>query len=212
MHWINFPLITIMIWSGLRIYWAEDNFAFGILDWEIFAFFPDGFNESLGLERRLARGIAFHLSFGWLFALNGLAYLSYLTWTGGWRKLVPTLAQVKRVPLVVLHDIGLRKEAPPSDAQYNAAQQLSYTYIVVTGIVVVASGFALFRPVQLSFLVSLMGGFQGARLVHFISTLSFIGFFFIHIIQVMRAGRSNFLSMVTGYEVISRRKEVASHE
>ena len=26
-HWINVPLLTIMVWSGLRIYWAEDVYA-----------------------------------------------------------------------------------------------------------------------------------------------------------------------------------------
>ena len=56
MHWINFPLITIMIWSGLRIYWAEQEFAFGILDWQLFAFFPDWFNEALGLDRKITLG------------------------------------------------------------------------------------------------------------------------------------------------------------
>ncbi len=203
MHWINFPLITIMIWSGLRIYWAFDEFAFGILDWQLFAFFPDWFNETLGLERRLARGIAFHLSFGWLFTLNGLAYVIYLAVTGGWRQLVPTWSQVKRAPATLLHEVGLRKEAPPSDADYNAAQQLSYTVIVVLGFVVILSGFALFRPVQLSFLVSMMGGFQGARLVHFTATMAFLAFFVIHIFQVIRSGRSNMLSMITGYEVVT---------
>lgn len=30
LHWINFPLLFIMMWSGLRIYWADDVYAFGI--------------------------------------------------------------------------------------------------------------------------------------------------------------------------------------
>jgi hypothetical protein len=30
LHWINFPLLFIMMWSGLRIYWAHDVYAFGI--------------------------------------------------------------------------------------------------------------------------------------------------------------------------------------
>ena len=202
MHWINFPLITIMIWSGLRIYWAEDVFAFGILDWELFKFFPDWFNEPLGLNRRLARGLAFHLSFGWLFTLNGALYLAYLAGTGGWRQLVPTRQQIRRVPGVVLHDLHLRKEAPPKDSHYNAAQQLSYTVIVLLGVLIVATGFALFKPVQLSPLVTLFGGYESARLIHFSTTMLFLGFFVIHSIQVVRAGRRNFTSMVTGYEVV----------
>ena len=74
MHWINFPLITIMIYSGLRIYKAEDVYAFGIFGWEWFKFFPDSFYDTLDLDRRLARGLAFHFNFTWLFTLNGLAY------------------------------------------------------------------------------------------------------------------------------------------
>lgn len=66
MHWINFPLLLIMIYSGLRIYWAEDVYALGILGWEWFAFFPDGFYQTLDIERRLARGLAFHFNFAWL--------------------------------------------------------------------------------------------------------------------------------------------------
>ena len=202
MHWINFPLITIMIWSGLRIYWAEQEFAFGILDWQLFAFFPDWFNEALGLDRKLARGLAFHLSFGWLLTINGAAYLSYLAGTGGWRELVPTRQQLRRVPAVVMHDLGMRKEEPPKETHYNGAQQLTYTVVILMGIVIVLTGFALFKPVQLSFLVTMFGGYESARLIHFSTTMLFLGFFVIHIIQVVRAGRRNFTSMVTGYEVI----------
>ena len=86
MHWINFPLLFIMIWSGLRIYWANDVYDITIGGWQVFNFFPDAFNETLGLERRLARGMAFHLAFGWLFALNGVAYGLYLLKTREWRK------------------------------------------------------------------------------------------------------------------------------
>ena len=202
MHWINFPLIMIMIWSGLRIYWAEDEFAFGILDWELFKFFPTWFNETLGLDRKLARGLGFHLSFGWLFVINGAAYLTYLTFTRGWKELIPTRQQLARVPGVVLHDLGLRKEAPPKETHYNAAQQLSYTVVIAFGVIIVATGFALFKPTQLSFLVPIFGGYETARLIHFTTTMLFVGFFVVHMIQVARAGRRNFTSMVTGYEVV----------
>jgi hypothetical protein len=26
-HWVNFPLLFLMIWSGLMIYWANDSIA-----------------------------------------------------------------------------------------------------------------------------------------------------------------------------------------
>ena len=69
-----------------------------------------------------------------------------------------------------------------------------------------ASGFAIYKPGQLSWLEAAFGGYDYARWVHFTSTIVLLGFFFIHIIQVIRAGWANFASMVTGYR-LSRRDD-----
>jgi thiosulfate reductase cytochrome b subunit len=39
-------------------------------------------------------------------------------------------------------------------------------------------------------------------LIHFVLTLGYVGFFLIHIQQVVLAGWNNFRSMVIGYEVV----------
>ena len=205
MHWINFPLIVIMIYSGLRIYRAEEIYAFGILGWEWFAFFPDWFNESLDLDQRLARGLAFHFNFAWLFTLNGVAYAVYTWRTGEWREILPTRQHVKDmvrdVSHTVLHDLRLRKAAPPVRGRYNEAQRLTYSLVLILGALAIVSGFAIFKPTQLSPLTWMLGGYTSARVIHFGVTIAFVLFFVIHILQVARAGWRNFTSMVTGYEL-----------
>ncbi len=108
LHWINFPLLAVMIWSGLRIYWAEDVYAFGFGSWQWFAFFPDVVYEKLDLDRHLARGMAFHFSFAWLFVINGLAYAVYLAASGEWRHIVPDRRSIPEAKDVVLHDLHLK--------------------------------------------------------------------------------------------------------
>lgn len=203
MHWINFPLLFIMIWSGLRIYWASDVYAFGLGNWTLFHFFPDGFYAALDLDRHLARGIAFHFSFGWLFALNGAAYLGYLAVSGQWRHLVPDRFSFGEVKDVVLHDIGMRDEAP-HQGRYNAAQQITYTLIIAMGAFIVITGLAILKSTQLSWLTTLLGGYRSARLLHFATTIGFVLFFVLHLVQVARAGVGNLMSMITGYEVDRR--------
>ena len=206
MHWINFPILTVMIWSGLRIYWADlrDPFGVGIgfLGWHWFDLFPDWINETLGLERRLARGMAFHFTFGWLFTLNGVAFGLYLWRTGGWRNFVPTRADLRTIPAVLLHECRLRKEPPPQ-GKYNGVQQLTYGAILLMGALAVVSGFAIYRPTQLAPLTWIFGGYESARFVHFWVTIGFVLFFVVHLVQVARAGLANLLSMVTGYEVLT---------
>ncbi len=198
LHWINFPLLAIMIWSGLRIYWAEDIYAFGIGSWQWFHFFPDWFYETFGLERRLARGMAFHFSFGWLFVINGLIYMIYLLVTSEWRHILPDRHAAKEATEVVLHDVRLRGEAPPQ-GKYNAAQRISYTAVLIMAVIIVVSGFAIYKPTQLYPLPLLFGGYGGARLVHFTMTILLMLFFFVHVLQVARTGWNNFRSMITGY-------------
>jgi len=203
MHWINVPLLFVMIWSGLRIYWAEDVYAFGIGSWQWFAFFPDAIYETFGLERRLARGMAFHFAFGWLFVLNGVAYAIYLAASREWRHIVPDRQSASEAKDVVLHDLHLRRQAPPQ-GKYNAAQRISYTVVLTMALVLVVSGFAIYKPTQLHPLPLLFGGYQGARLIHFTMTIGLLLFVVMHVIQVVRSGWGNFRSMVTGY-VIERR-------
>ncbi len=207
MHWINFPLLTIMIWSGLRIYWADvrDPFGFGVglVGWHWFDFLPDVVNERLGLERRLARGLAFHFTFGWLFTLNGIAYGIYTWRSREWRHLLPDRFSFKDSVQVLKHDLFIGNKPLPPQGRYNAAQRLSYTLILVLGGIAVLTGFAIYRPTQLNILTTLFGGYESARTIHFFVTISFIAFFVIHILQVIRAGWSNFASMITGYELLA---------
>ncbi|MCC6451684.1 MAG: thiosulfate reductase, partial [Acidobacteria bacterium] len=36
MHWINFPLLAMMMWSGLLIYWANPVYSLRLFGREIF--------------------------------------------------------------------------------------------------------------------------------------------------------------------------------
>jgi thiosulfate reductase cytochrome b subunit len=101
---------------------------------------------------------------------------------------------------VLLCDLHLRKERPTQD-KYNAAQQVSYTAIVVMGIFSVLTGLAIYKPAQLSWLAALFGGYPWARFIHFVLTIGYCVFFVVHVIQVVLAGWNNLRSMVIGYEV-----------
>jgi len=212
MHWINFPLLTVMIWSGMRIYWADlrDPFAVGVGDFD-FEFWPTWVNERFGLERRLARGMAFHFSFGWLFAINGLLYVLYTAISGEWRQLLPERGALRDASKVVLHDIGIGRKNPlPPQARYNAAQRLTYTGVIVMGAIAVYSGLAIYKPTQLGFMTRSLGGYEWAKGIHFAVTIGFLGFFVVHILQVLRSGFSNFWSMVTGYELVDAPSDAGS--
>ena len=76
-HWINFPLLTIMIWSGLLIYWADSEYSIGVVK-----FFPKWFYKVLNVPHRLGEGMSFHFLFMWLFILNGFFYVLYTIVSG----------------------------------------------------------------------------------------------------------------------------------
>jgi thiosulfate reductase cytochrome b subunit len=195
-HWINFPILFLMIWSGLLIYWANDVYEIGPIH-----FFPDFVYRILKLDHQLANGMALHFFFMWLFTLNGIAYVTYTLISGEWRFLVPqSWSAFRDAWRVTLYDLGLIKQLPPQD-KYNAAQQISYTAIVVMGAGSFLTGLAIYKPVQLWWITALFGGYEFARLIHFTLTMGYLAFFVIHIAQVVRAGWSNFRSMISGYEV-----------
>ncbi len=211
MHWINFPVLTIMIWSGLRIYWSFDVSRVPSIRFGEETLFPEGFYDVLQLDRKLARGMAFHFSFGWIFLINGLLYVAYLAASREWKHVVPGRQAFKDAWGTLLHDLRIRKEVPVH-GKYNALQQIAYTGVTVLGFLAVATGFAIYKPTQLAWLTTMFGGYTSARLIHFVVTMSFLAFFVVHIIQVVRAGFGNFWSMITGYELDPATVAVTSNE
>ncbi len=201
MHWINFPVLTIMIWSGMLIYWANDVYKVKLGDTVVVRFFPEWFYKSLHIPYRLSEGMAFHFVFMWLFIINGLLYVTYTLISGEWRYLVPNKHSFKEAWLVVLHDLHIRRTAP-AQLKYNAAQRIAYTMIIIMGFGSVITGLAIYKPVQLQWITNLCGGYEAARIEHFILTVGYVVFFVVHLIQVILAGWNNFRAMVAGFEVI----------
>ena len=209
-HWVNAPVLAVMVWSGLLIYWAYDPYQVRVGGVVLVKFFPDWFYHRLDLERGLATGMAYHFAFMWLFAVNGLLYVGYTVWSGHWRDLRPN----RRAPVeafhVVLHDLGLRKEPLPP-GKFNAAQKLAYGGVVLMGAGSLLTGLAMYKPTQFAWLAALLGGYQAARLEHFALTIGYVLFFVVHITQVVKAGWNNFRSMVTGYELVPAAAEAEPH-
>lgn len=209
MHWINFPILFTMIWSGLLIYWGDSDNAYlhphrvyriGVGSVTLFRFFPEWVYQTLNAPYRITTGLGYHFFFMWIFALNGLVYAIYLLASGEWRLLVPTIKSWREAIQVTLFDLHLSKIHPPVK-KYNGAQKIAYTTIVLMGACSLITGLAIYKPTQTHWLTSLLGGYEMARWEHFWLTIGFMGFFLLHVFQVVKTGWNNFRGMVTGYEI-----------
>ena len=125
---------------------------------------------------------------------------------------MPNRKSFKEAWHVLLHDLHIRKTAPPVVGKYNAAQSIAYTAIIFMGIGSILTGLAIYKPVQLGWLCNLMGGYKFARILHFALTIGYVLFFLVHIGQVIMAGWNNFRAMVTGFEVKKTKEETTNDE
>jgi thiosulfate reductase cytochrome b subunit len=200
-HWINFPVLAVMIWSGLLIYWANDIYRLGWGNTTVLKFFPDSFNKALNIPFHLAEGMSFHFVFMWLFTINGFLYLAFLFFSGEWKLIFPNKRSLKESWQVILHDLHIRKGLPPQK-KYNAAQRIAYTGVIFMGLGSLLTGIAIYKPVQFKTICAMLGGYEWARIEHFTLTILFILFFVVHIVQVLLAGWNNFRGMVAGFEVV----------
>lgn len=200
-HWVNFPLLLIMVWSGTLIYWANPVYRVGLGKHTLWKMtLPEKLWEKLGIAFRLAEGLSLHFVFMWFFAINGVLYVLYTLISGEWRDLVPNRRSFIEAIQVALHDLHLRKEAPP-ERKFNGAQQIAYTAIILAGLGSLLTGLAIYKPVQFGWLTFLFGGYQMARWFHFWLTVGYVVFFAVHVGQVIKTGWNNFRAMVIGVEV-----------
>ncbi len=94
--------------------------------------------------------------------------------------------------------LHLRKEHPPQ-GKHNPLQKLAYTSVIVLGALAVLTGFAVYKPTQLPWLTTLLGGFQAARYWHFWIVWIFVGFTITHVILVFVVDPASLRAMLTGW-------------
>ena len=220
MHWVNFPGLFTMIWSGLLIYWNDSDNAYqhphavyrvGVGSLTLVRLFPPWFWKLINAPYRVTEGLGYHFFFMWVFAINGILYVSYLLISGEWRVLVPERRSFLDAIQVTLVDLHLRKGLPPQK-KYNGAQKIAYTSVVLMGLGSLVTGLSIYKPTQVHWITTLLGGYEMARWEHFWLTMGFCAFFVVHVGQVILAGWNNFRSMVSGYEIVPAAKASLEEE
>jgi thiosulfate reductase cytochrome b subunit len=180
-HWLNAVAIVCMVMSGWAIYNASPLFPFTFPRWAT-------------LGGWLGGAIAWHLAAMWLLVGNGLVYFAYgLVGRHFMRSFLPL------TPGLVWRDLreALTFRLKHSLGAYNAVQRLAYVVVLLLGILAVASGLVLWKPVQLQTLAALLGGYEVARRLHFIAMAGIVGFIVLHLALVILVPQT-LIAMITG--------------
>jgi len=183
-HWINVPVLLVMAMSGLQILAAFPRLGpkgapYG---WYLF----DGKRPPAWMTTGewLAGARHIHFGLGWFLVANGLVYLAYAIGSGEWRRRAFLPGRDARNAMeMALYYARIRRTAPKQDL-YNGLQRLAYTSAIALGVIEVLSGFAIWKPVQLSLLAALFGGYDGARAVHLLGLVALALFTVGHIVLV----------------------------
>ena len=164
-HWINALAMLVMIGSGWEIYNASPLFGFR-------------FPGSITLGGWLAGALLWHFAAMWVLAINGGFYVALGLITGRFRK---KLLPIR--PGEVVADVKAAfsfKLAHDDLTVYNSVQRLLYLGVILAAVIIVLSGLAMWKPVQLQWLAALFGGYDVARYVHFFCMAAIVGFLVIH--------------------------------
>jgi thiosulfate reductase cytochrome b subunit len=174
-HWINAAAMVVMTGSGWQVYDASPLFAFR-------------FPSSITIGGWLAGGLLWHFAAMWVLAANGLVYVVLGVATGRFRRrLLPIGLSAFAADLRAALTGRLSHDDP---AIYNAIQKALYVGVLAAGLVIVASGLAIWKPVQLKVLTALLGGYETARLVHFFAMAAIVAFTVIHIVMAFVVPKS----------------------
>lgn len=193
-HWVNTVALFVMVFSGFQIFRAFPSFGAKIpqenlLNWP----------KAFALGGWLGGGLQWHMTFMWIYIATGLFYVLYEMASGNYRQVLFTPRDLKGVwPMARYYFFFGPK--PPEREAYNPLQKLAYTSAIGLGVLSVVTGFAVWKPVQLSWLAWLMGGFHWARVWHFAVMWAILFFIFGHLVMVVLHGWNNFASMLTGWK------------
>lgn len=209
-HWINVVACAYLLWSGVHLfldfpalYWGHTGFRgypawFSLEDWGI------SWEEAGALgQRRVGRN--YHITFAWVFLINGIVYVGWNLYSTHFKKqMLPARDElsVAHVRKELRDHLRWRSRRHTPDGRYGTLQKTSYLILIfvfvplmiLTGIAH-SPGFTAAMP----FLLDLFGGRQTARTLHTIGTVMLVLFVAVHVLQVAAAGFfAKVRSMITG--------------
>ncbi len=181
-HWINALAVLVLVTSGWRIYNAAPLFDFR-------------FPRDVTLGGWLGGALQWHFAAMWLLAGNGLVYLALNLASGRLRRQFFPLT-----PRALWADFtaALRGRLSHADPRhYNAVQRAAYLGVIADLVLLVLSGLVLWKSVQFPLLREAMGGYEGARIVHFGAMSFLVAFVALHLVMVALVPRT-LLAMLRG--------------
>jgi thiosulfate reductase cytochrome b subunit len=197
-HWINVIALPLMVASGLRIFNAYPAFA---RKGETFCCYPFAHKPipaALTLGGWLAGGRHWHFAVMWILVVNALVYLGFIYLHGEWRELAPHRGDVHRAwEMIEFYAFRLKKH--PHQGKHNALQKTAYFAMPIVAAIIVLSGVAIWKPVQLHWLTMLFGGYVWARYVHFVAMVLLVLLVLGHVFMVFAVDPYSLRSMVTGW-------------
>lgn len=251
-HWLNVPVLFILIMSGLQIFNAHPALYWGdrsdrgkpllsirpmktesgetrgittILGRRLDTTGVLGYSNDSGRAfpawatipsaRWLAMGRRWHLFFAWVFVVNGLLFMAYaLISRHVTRDLAPTGKDLREIGKAINDHVRLRHPSGEEAKRYNVLQKLAYMGVLFgLAPLIILTGLTMSPTIDTAFpwLLTIFGGRQAARTIHFIACFAFVGFIVIHVSQVILTGVFNNLrSMITGWFVVKH--EGVRHE
>lgn len=192
-HWINAVATAIMIGSGWRIWNSSPIFDFSFPVAVTIGGDP-ALSQDTHNELGLAGALQWHFAGMWLLAINGLVYVAYGILSGHFRRSFLPVG-----PSAFIRDAlaALTFRLPHRLGVYNAVQKTLYLGVLAAGVLMVLTGLAIWKPGQFQELAFLFGGFDTARLIHFLGMAAIVLFLLVHIALVVIVPKT-LPTMITG--------------
>lgn len=147
-----------------------------------------------------------HFFFAWFLVIGGLIYVIAGLATKHLRKdLVPARADLgwRSIVSVIWDHLRWKRTSADEAWAYNVVQRLTYLFVVLVlfpGIVWTGLAMSFGVMSVLPFMVTLLGGHQSARTLHFVFASVLLIFFFVHMAMLCLVGfRTHVWAMITGY-------------
>lgn len=215
-HWLTTLAFLLLLLTGVeilishpRFYWGETG---NVLTHPLFKIpvpasrrsVPTGYGYVLPDQNGWSRYL--HFQSAWLLVLTGLAYAAFGIFAGHFRRnLFPARADLswKALSASIAQHLRFRAAIEKETWSYNLLQRLAYLLVIfVLFPLIVWTGLAMSPAIASAFpsAVTIWGGQQSARTLHFFLSIALVLFLVLHVAMVKLAGfRRRVRAMITGH-------------